>query len=253
MDWKKLSTSFFISVYNRSIYKQCEICHDKSTSALCHYCKIGFEHNQSACAICQLPLNKSLLVCGKCQSTPPPYQRCIAPLRFEGMTKHLIHAIKFHQQAHYIRPLIELLRDRLLSEYKKDDKWPTQLLFVPSHPKRIKERGFCQTQLMANQLAQQLNQHVKQDSNAPTFKIATPNPIKKRLHTQAQHTLNKKLRAQNQTKAYRIESHIDEHVALLDDVMTTGSTLETCTKALLKNGAKQVDIWVLARTPDNKQ
>lgn len=252
MDWKKLSTSFFTTVYRRSNINQCEICHSKSAIALCRYCRIGFEHNQNACNICQLPLNKPLQVCGKCQTKPPPYQKCVAPLRFEGLTKNLIHKIKFHQQAHYIRPLIELLSEHLLSEYKQDDDWPTQLLFVPSHPKRIKERGFCQTQLMAKQLIQQLKQDTKQENTPPRLRMTTPNPIKKRLHTQAQHTLSKNLRFKNQAGVYEIEGHIEEHVALLDDVMTTGNTLETCTKALLKKGAKRVDIWVLARTPDDK-
>jgi predicted amidophosphoribosyltransferase len=47
-----------------------------------------------------------------------------------------------------------------------------------------------------------------------------------------------------------VDNSIAKHVALLDDVMTTGSTIETCTKLLLNAGAERVDIWIIARTPE---
>ncbi|WP_245659096.1 ComF family protein [Marinomonas spartinae] len=255
MDWLQLSTSFLSRVYYSIFSNQCSICQAHSKAAICEYCKTGLEYNHHACAVCQRPLpqqqmaqNASQSLCDKCQATPPPYYRCLAPLRYEGTTRVLIQNIKFHQQAHFIQPLMEIVRDYLIAYYSHTTPWPSQLLFVPSHPQRIKERGFCQTQIMANTLCSLL----KPTLTSSTPYIASRNPIQKSIHTQAQHTLSRKLRMQNQQGVYQIQEPIEEHVALFDDVMTTGSTLESCAKALQRKGAKRIDIWVIARTPDEK-
>lgn len=256
MDWRQLSTSFLSKVYYSIFSKQCSICQSHSQTAVCEYCKVGFEHNRHACSVCQRPLSQQQIaqhdsqqsLCGKCQAAPPPYYRCLAPLRYEGTTRILIQNIKFHQQAHFIQPLMEIVRDHLVTYYSQNAPWPNQIVFVPSHPQRIKERGFCQTQIMVNTLHSLLKSTLTSDLPY----IATRNPIHKSVHTQAQHTLSRKLRIQNQQGVYQVQGPIEEHVALFDDVMTTGSTLESCTKALQRKGAKRVDIWVIARTPDDK-
>lgn len=247
MNHKKLSTINIIKVYKWLFIDQCYLCRASSRKALCSFCQAGFNRNHFACSLCKRPNNKSYdLICGQCQVSPPPYDACLAPLRFEGLTQHLIHGIKFQQQAHYIRPLIQLLCETLHEHYGAINHWPSQIVFVPSHPLRIKERGFCQTQLMASELYQTLL--LQLGELAP--KYSKQSPIKKTSHTPAQHTLSKKKRIENQQGVYRIEGEIEDHVALFDDVMTSGSTLESCTKLLKKAGAKQVDIWVIARTPE---
>lgn len=247
MDQKKLSTINITKVYRRLLIDHCYLCHAKSDTTLCTFCEAGFALNQFACLLCKRPTyTEHQFICGQCQAMPPPYDVCIAPLRFESLTKSLIHSIKFHQQADYIRPLIELLSRKLIEHYQHIEDWPTQLIFVPSHPKRIKERGFCQTQLMASELYKILRQ--KLGNRTPSF--VKKSVIKKTINTQAQHTLSRKQRLENHKGVYQVEGIIDSHIALFDDVMTSGNTLETCTKQLKKAGATQVDIWVIARTPD---
>lgn len=250
MNQKKLSTKKILEVYQRLFINQCYLCHAKHIGSLCSFCEIGFSRNQFACQICQRTTQSHHnFICGQCQTSLPPYDVCLAPLRFEGITKNLIHAIKFHQQAHYIRPLIQLLYQALAEYYQSPNTWPTQLVFVPSHPMRIKERGFCQTQLMAFELHKTLLLHI--DSNTPRF--TQQSPITKIKNTQAQHTLSRKQRIENQKNIYQITGKIDTHVALFDDVMTSGNTLENCTKQLKESGAEQVDIWVIARTPEKNE
>lgn len=186
-------------------------------------------------------------LCGHCQTSLPQYHLCVAPYQFEGIVRTLIHSIKFNQGNHYIRPLMHLLSEHLFQTYSSDT-WPEQLIYVPSHPNRIKERGFCQTKAMTSHLLKNLQQKI--GSNSP--QQVRRNPLIKIKHTQAQHLLSRKERLTNQKNNYDINSPIAKHVALFDDVMTTGNTIESCTKLLIKAGAERVDIWVIARTPDKK-
>lgn len=244
MNWKKLSTLFFMKVYKSSNINQCVLCQAPSQTTLCHFCQLGIDRNLHHCRHCQRPMAEGLSLCGECQRHPPSYQHCIAPLRYEGTVKAMIQAIKFHQQQHYIQPLIELLCDQLNLHYR--DQWPSQLLYVPSHPQRIRARGFCQTRAMAKQIQQRLTlQHEFLD-----LELLQPNPLSKRRHTQAQHTLPRPARIKAAKNVYQVDGQVAPYIALFDDVMTTGSTIESCCKTLHKAGAIKIDVWLIARTPD---
>lgn len=245
MDWKKLSTTKITEVYSRLFSSQCYLCRAKSKNYLCSHCQEGLPANINSCHQCKLPLLTTSTLCGQCQTSPPAYQTCIAPYRFEGIIKTLIHSIKFNQGNHYIRPLTYLLSEQLIHAYAHDN-WPEQLLYVPSHPSRIKERGFCQTKTLSSHLIRHLQQKIGKKCPICTKN----NPIKKVKNTQAQHSLSRKERLKNPKNNYTVDNSIAKHVALLDDVMTTGSTIETCTKLLLNAGAERVDIWIIARTPE---
>ncbi len=248
MDWIELSTQKINKVYYSLLINHCYICNRKSNRTLCQHCHEGFPKNEQHCLHCKCPTQTPNILCGNCQASTPEYQLCIAPYRFEGIVKTLIHSIKFNQGNHYIRPLTHLLSEHLIQAYSSDS-WPDQLIYVPSHPNRIKERGFCQTKTMANHLLKNLRQHLGDQYPQQ----ARQNPLRKREHTQAQHLLRRKDRLKNKTKLYEVTAPIAQHVALFDDVMTTGSTIESCTKLLLNAGAERVDIWVIARTPDKEK
>ena len=248
MDWKKLSTTKIHKVYNGLIFNRCYICDIKAQNTLCESCQQGFPRNSNHCQHCKRPTQNSHMLCGNCQTNPPSYHNCFAPYRFEGIVKTLLHSIKFNQGTHYIRPLTYLLSEHLVKSYTSD-QWPEQIIYVPSHPSRIKERGFCQTKAMTKQLIE----HLKQYGNNSCPSLTRNNPLKKIKHTQAQHSLTRAERLKIPKNSYQITGSIAQHIALFDDVMTTGSTIEHCTKLLLKAGAKRVDIWVIARTPDKEQ
>lgn len=248
MDWKKLSTSKIQRVYHRLFINRCYLCHHKSLTPLCQQCHQGFIKNMQHCLCCKRPSSSSNILCGNCQISTPEYKRCIAPYRFEGVVKTLIHSIKFNQGNHYIRPLTQALSEHIIQAYSSDS-WPDQLIYVPSHPNRIKERGFCQTSMMSHHLLKKLQEQIGEQCPKQTKQ----NPLRKLKHTQAQHLLGRKDRLKNKTNLYQVITPIAKHVALFDDVMTTGSTIESCTKLLLNAGAERVDIWVIARTPDKEK
>jgi ComF family protein len=248
MDWKKLSTRKMHLVYKCLFLNRCYLCHASSPHTLCHYCQKGLPNNNRHCCQCKRPTHSPNILCGQCQTSAPAYHTCIAPYRFEGIIKTLIHSIKFNQGNHYIRPLTDLLGEHVIASYNTGN-WPDQIIYVPSHASRIKERGFCQTQKMAHLLVKKLQQQA--NIQCPT--LPKNNPLKKSKNTQAQHTLSRKERLRNPQNSYYIDGAIAKHVALFDDIMTTGSTIESCTKQLLDAGAERVDIWLIARTPDKEQ
>ena len=245
MDWKLLSTQKIREIYYSIFFRQCYLCQSPSKQIFCHHCQQGLNPNIICCQQCKRPCNQPQAACGQCQSNRPSYQVCVAPYLFSGTMRTLIHQIKFNHGGHFIRPLTERMCQNLVTEYQSR-LWPQQLLFVPSHPKRIRQRGFCQTQLMAKQLHKQLQAILgKETPDLPKI-----NPILKIQHSQAQHTLPRKARLTAPNKSYQIQGQVAEHVALFDDVMTTGSTIDACCQQLLKAGAKRIDVWVIARTPD---
>ena len=245
MEWLNLSTEKINKVYKSIFLNQCYICNKSSKNTLCQHCHDLLPKNEIHCLHCKHPTFKTNAICGHCQASPPEYQTCVAPYRFEGIIKTLIHSIKFNQGNHYIRPLTYLLSEHLIKTYSSDS-WPDQLVYVPSHPNRIKERGFCQTKVMTHHLAKHLQQKI--GGNCPH--LISNNPLSKLKHTQAQHSLSRKERLKNKKNIYDIKIPVSKHIALFDDVMTTGNTIESCTKLLLNAGAERVDIWVIARTPD---
>ena len=245
MDWKQLSTKIKNKVYYEILITRCYICNSEAKNGLCHHCQKGFAENSTHCKSCKKPTLAHNILCGQCQVSPPTYQYCAAPYLFDGIIKKLIHNIKFNQENYYIRPLTYLLSQHLIQEYAPED-WPQQIIYIPSHPNRIKERGFCQTQVMSKYLITHLKKHLRDK----TPSLTSSNPIKKLKNNQAQHSLKRNERLKSPKKSYRVDTTTAKHVALFDDVMTTGSTVEECVKILLKSGVERVDVWVLARTPD---
>lgn len=137
-----------------------------------------------------------------------------------------------------VTPLVELLM-----EYYTDDNWPEVMLPVPLHSKRLRERGYDQTLLLARALKKQLHViNMKTDHHL----------IKRTINSVPQQSLDSTARRKNIRNAFTLRRKPDwKHVALIDDVVTTGATVNEITKLLKQNGVKRVDIWSIARTPES--
>ena len=114
---------------------------------------------------------------------------------------------------------------------------PEYIIPVPLHPKRIRQRGYNQATLLAKPLSKALA--------LPLDKFQ----VKRTRYTPAQSQLHKKARLKNMKNAFSCKKDLPyQHVAIVDDVMTTGSTLNTLAHCLKQNGVSRVDVWVIART-----
>lgn len=205
---------------------------------LCPSCRSKLPFNNHHCRTCAQPLPSSITagsICGRCQTKPPFYDHCFAPLRYQDELTSLHHNFKFHHQLAAGRLMAELMCEQLAAP---SVRLPQLLLPVPLHARRLRERGFNQALELARILSAQLS--IPVDSHT----------LSRTCNTRAQSSLPKKERQQNIRNAFALTAKIDTpHVAIIDDVMTTGLTVNEISRTLRASAACEIEIWVFARTP----
>ncbi|MFK5914183.1 MAG: ComF family protein [Woeseiaceae bacterium] len=227
---------------SRILPQQCLLClaSINNASSLCPSCQNDLPVNYAHCIICSVPLiaaqyTASPLRCGKCQKSPPHYTTSFIPYIYASPLNQLISQFKFNANMSYV----PLLADSFLKKFIPRQSLPECIIPVPLHSQRLHERGFNQSIELARLIAKPLNIHV--DSNVVT----------RNKQTQFQSALNSKQRQQNLKNAFSIsKKHHYKHVAILDDVVTTGTTVNELSKILRNSGVEIIEVWALARTPD---
>ncbi len=163
---------------------------------------------------------------------PPAYARCVAAFRYEFPLDSLIKALKFDEQLIVANFLADTLAARI-------SLLPDCLLALPLHPARLRERGFNQSQLLAARIARTLQLPLL--ANAAFRARDTP----------PQSSLPWRARHRNVRQAFALAVGLDvrdKHIAIVDDVMTTGASIDALAHLLKKAGAREVSAWVAART-----
>lgn len=200
---------------------------------LCTGCAADLPRNTIACPRCALPLAAPAPACAHCLRRPPPQAATIAALRYEGAARHLLPRYKFGADLAIGRVLADLLLATVA-----DAPRPQRVLPVPLHASRLRERGFDQAWELARAVAARLD--------LP----ACPDLLRRARATPAQTGLGAVARRRNLRDAFVVgEDVAGRHLALVDDVMTTGATVEAAARALRRAGAARVDVWVVARAP----
>jgi ComF family protein len=172
------------------------------------------------------------LLCGACISQTPAFDGTYAPFIYQDVLAYLVTTLKFNHQYKNARLLGYLLADYL----QKTAELPEIIIPVPLHPQRFRERGFNQSIEIAKSLSRHLN-----------IPIDTQSCIRKR-NTLHQIDLPARQRQSNMKQAFKVKQPMKaRHIAILDDVMTTGSTVNELAKVLKQSGVNRVDIWVCGR------
>ena len=231
-------------VYTRSIFtlfpSTCILCGAPGREAadLCSGCLADLPHNRHSCRRCALPLPATASpdrLCGTCQRRLPPYESCIAPFRYQGTLPHLVTGLKFLGRMNYAQLLGNLLTTGL---EEAGTELPELLIPVPLHPDRLRDRGFNQALEIAR---------------IPARRFGLPVDTRhcyRRLATAPQSGLEAKARQRNIRGAFAVDEGLEgRHVALLDDVVTTGSTVAELTRTLKWAGVGRVVVWAVAKTP----
>ncbi len=213
------------------------------TEGICRDCLTSLPRLGLACQKCREPLSSfhpsedEQLLCRRCQQRPRPYQDCIIGLQYSTPVAQMVHKLKYQRQLSYLKPLTRHLRHELEQHYR-DKPWPEALLPVPIHWWKLRQRGFNQAQLIAKQLSRELG--------IPLLH----RPIRKLATRASQAHLGAAARQHNSQQAYRIDKHISQqHIAVVDDVMTTGATVDAVCRVLQNQQTYTIDIWCIARTP----
>jgi len=172
-------------------------------------------------------------VCGDCLRDPPPYTITYRFADYAPPLDRLIQQLKFHQKLYIARLLGELMARDIQQQALPQ---PDLLLPVPLHNQRMRQRGYNQAAEIARTLARELSLTLDIQSCTRT------------RFTHEQTGLTARRRKTNIKGAFQVRGNINaKHIAIVDDVMTTGSTVGELSRALLDYGAKRVDVWVCAR------
>jgi len=218
--------------------RQCEVCRTWSAASLCQACVTRFAAPVPRCRRCASRLGAALPACGQCLREPPPFEQTVCVADYGFPWDQLITRFKFHDRPE----LATLLVQRLLHAVTvQGAERPQGLVAVPLSPQRLAERGHNQSWELARRLGSALK--------LPCWSDMLQRP----LDHAHQATLGRKDRLQNLRGALLFNASLRSqlqglHVAVIDDVMTTGATVHEAARVLRQSGASRVDVWVLART-----
>ena len=200
---------------------------------LCSTCLESAQRLDSrVCRRCATPTHGGTL-CGACAAAPPPLYRMIAAFTYESAIRRAIHSFKYED----VRALAPVLADALASDPRLRRLEADALAPVPLHERRLHERGYNQAELLAREIAARTGLPMRTDLVQRTG--GGPSQVE---------TADYRVRRANVEDAFEAtESARGLRLMLVDDVATTGSTLNACARVLLKAGARRVGAIVLAK------
>ncbi len=211
----------------------CALCAAACGGALlCDECTLDLPRMPPACPVCALP-SPAAAVCGACLRRPPPYSAAIAAFAYAFPLDRLVQGLKYRGQLAFAGWLGAALAAAVRA---RGDAWPDVVVAVPLAPARQRERGFNQTTEIARGVARDLE-------------LPLAEGLRRVRDGPPQAGLARTARIRNLRHAFAADAAIaGKRVAIIDDVMTSGTTLAAATGALLRAGAAGVEAWVVART-----
>jgi ComF family protein len=240
--------AFLSTIYMKIVNNWLNIIQDTLLPPTCILCGNSGFNSKDICETCYRRLPKNNLccyrcaemftspialpaLCGRCLSETPAFDETYAPFIHQDEIRHLITGLKFGAQFKNARLLGCLLADHVDKAAEK----PGCIIPVPLHKARYHDRGFNQALEIARTVSKTLEIPVNYTSCI------------RHKDTPHQTGLSAKKRRQNLRRAFSVQNPMHGHVAILDDVMTTGSTVNALAKELKKAGVGRVDVWVCAR------
>jgi ComF family protein len=219
----------------RAMPTRCLLCAEPGADGLdlCAGCLRALPGNPVACVRCALPL-PTPGTCGDCLRQLPPLQATHAAFVYAAPLDRLLPRFKFHGDLAAGRLLAQLMARACAAGER-----PQALVPVPLHRGRLRQRGYDQALELARPLARTLQLPLRAGL------------LRRTRATAAQSELDARTRRRNLRGAFRVDAGdpLPAHVALVDDVMTTGATLHAAAIALRSAGVQRVDAWVCARAP----
>ena len=224
----------------------CLLCRRRSGRdiGLCRECAMAFERNDHACPRCAEPAppragdDASPATCAACIVAPPPQTLTVAPFLYSRPLAGVVEGLKWGNGLLQARILGHLLAPIIAARYARATL-PEALVSMPLTRKRMRERGFNQSEMLAAVLGRalqrpRLRRHLVRIRDTPP-----------------QRSLARGARLRNVRGAFATRGAAGfRRLALVDDVATTGATVRAAAKALLAGGAEEVHVWVAAKTPD---
>lgn len=174
--------------------------------------------------------------CGRCATRPPVFHRMVAPLAYDYPVDRLLLGLKFGRRMHLARALGQAIAEGVRSQVERGVlEMPEVLAPVPLHPRRLAKRGFNQAEEIARLIAREIGVPMR------------PDICRRIRHTRMQSRLSNEERRLNVAGAFAC-AQSPLRPAIVDDVVTTGATVDAMAAALIAAGAEHVQVWSAART-----
>lgn len=210
----------------------------QASRLICANCHQRLPGITRACPVCAMPSDPDQ-VCGDCLNTSPYFHKTVAAFHYQLPVSRFISQLKYAGQLQ----LTSLLTDYLITQVEncyQHEALPDLIIPVPLHSKKIKQRGFNQSLEIARKIAGKLN--IKLNFNL----------LIRVLNTPPQSSLDATQREKNLRNAFQLTDQAKKiiqgkTVALVDDVMTTGATVNELSRLLYRGGVARIHIWCIAR------
>lgn len=205
---------------------------------ICSFCYRSLPAIPPCCPRCGLPAANIRTECGRCLQNPPPWQALLSVSDYSLPLKHLVNRFKFSRTT----ALSAMLARLILLKWREQrcDRSlhrPDLILAIPLHQTRQCQRGFNQAGLLAEKLAHWCDCEY------------LPNGLQRKTAGKPQHQLSAHARKHNLHNIFSLNTQVDKrHIVVIDDVVTTGSTVESASRLLQTAEASSVQIWCLCRT-----
>lgn len=230
MDKKILTTlkRIIVSFWFES-EQACLLCSRKSYESVCAECREEyFQPEVKRCYSCGKIIAGSTHQCGDCRAGRGPVglSKVITLGHYQGLWKEYIHKIKYQGQPYLLIPLAETLSSWAIKELPPPDR----LVPIPMHSQKIAERGFNQAEALASIIGRHMG-------------LSCDEILERVVNTVPQAQLGRQDRLKNLKGAFRSKIEYDvknQVIWLVDDVVTTGTTIGECANVLLEQGAKAV-------------
>ncbi|MCE9549396.1 MAG: ComF family protein [Betaproteobacteria bacterium] len=209
----------------------CFLCGTASRNGVwCAACDADLPYLTAAsCPVCALPTHDGA-TCGHCLQQAPHFDRTVAVFAYAFPLNKLVQALKHNEKLMLANSLADKLTQRIAVR-------PDYLVAMPLHPARLRARGFNQSFELAR--------HIGRQMDIPVLL----NACQRSRDTPPQTALSRKERDKNVRQAFICTQDFSgKHVAIVDDVMTSGASLNEVAQTLRKAGAREISAWVIART-----
>jgi len=216
--------------------EQCNLCRAPALGPVCAACRAELPWNRIACPLCARPQETGpSYICGDCAQAAPPFDSAWSAFRYAAPIDRAVQGLKYQAGFRSGRWLGEEMARELA---RRPQPLPGLLLPVPLHPARLRRRGYNQALELARVLGRMLS--IEVDVHLARRLRPTADQIGKSAAE----------RRRNVKGAFAIDAGVLDrrHIALVDDVMTTGSTLAELARVCRKAGAARVEVWTAART-----
>ena len=208
----------------------CLLCSAQSRRLWCAACDRDLLRHEYACRICAARLGGAG-VCGRCLAKKPLFRRTVTAFSYAYPLKFVIRAFKYNNHPEYAATFAAIMAERLARE-----EMPEVIVPVPLYKKRQQARGYNQSGLLARRLARLLGGRSEQSL------------CYRAIDTVPQSTLPIKTRKKNIKGAFRLNTrHPPRHLAIVDDVVTTGATVSELALTFKRAGSEIIDVWAIAR------